>query len=119
MKQNIITLIVAIAFFLQAFVPVGFMPAFAGDNMTIEICSGVTGEVINIIDGDEGRSSNNHDNQKTKCPYFNVGSYAQPSLPFIVALAGSFAVSNMLVADDVYIAHLPVSNYKRGPPVTL
>lgn len=102
--------IVLVSFFLQALIPVGFMPVFANDGTTIVICSGVTGESFEIqLDHD--------DNGSSKCAYSIVGSYATISTPSLAKLDVSYIMINTKIEDSFIVQSAISFNHTRGPPI--
>lgn len=113
MESRLTTYILMFAFFMQALIPVGFMPAFAKDgSVTIEICSGDSVQHIKMdADGDEA------DHQtSTKCPYAFANSYftssdvASLGLP-VWSIIQDDEISSPFLVSLVSSAHSP-----RAPP---
>ena len=100
---------------IQAFIPVGFMPAFADDTKTIIICSGITGETVEIqIDNDP---SNKHDEgQSSQCSFSVVGAYHNATVPKIAKLDVSYIASSSLIHETFTLQSVFLSNHTRGPP---
>lgn len=112
MERKIIIAIVTLGFFLQALIPVGFMPSFADDGIIIEICSGDTATYV-LVDGD--KDSNEHIAADI-CPYAAIGGcalhgYKNPNF-LSLAYAPSYDGS---VQSGYSNTHL--DDYQtRGPP---
>lgn len=104
------------AFILQALVPAGFMPSFKDGQMTIEICSGVTGEIIEISYGEEQIPPHQDRSGADKCPYTSIVSYLyQDMAPALTANAYVAYMSAPLTGALIAQHHFP-SRYTRGPP---
>lgn len=110
MKLDMKILLVALSIFVQALFPVGFMPSFADDGVTIEICSGA--EIRTIpIEGDDTH------NDMEQCPYFGTVAFVPVKAQNFAALQTPFILTNWSVSDDLFIDHSVVSNLTRGPPI--
>ena len=104
--------ILFIMFFIQGLIPVGYMPAFANDNFTIVICSGVTGEKIEI----QQDNPHQNDSSQSQCPYVGVGSWASTELPKIPLVDASIILLNNVIDATVTIDLFISTNQTRGPP---
>ena len=116
MTRHLSAHFVMIGFLLQAIIPAGFMPAFANDGTTIVICSGVTGELLEIqFDGE----SSDHDGKTTssKCSYSTVGAYNDVSIPNLVKLDALYIPTNAKIEDALVAQSIVSSNHTRGPPI--
>ena len=90
------------------------MPAFANGGTTIVICSGVTGEIIEIqIDGEQ---SGDHETTPTKCSYSITGAYIDAPIPNLVKLDSAYVLANTVAGNALIAQSLLLSNYTRGPP---
>ena len=105
-----------LSFLLQAFMPVGFMPAFANDGATIVICSGVTGEAIEIQLNNDAPADNHNDKGASKCAYSAVGSYTCVSTPVLAKLDTSYILTAAALNDVFVKQSVFLSNHTRGPP---
>lgn len=110
-------LFLLMAFFLQALIPVGFMPSYASDNSFIVICSGITGEAVQIQISPEEGLEHEGDDVSGLCAYYTIGSYTTPSLPDAPYIETTY-VSNPPLGGETYVydSFVP-SNHTRGPPI--
>jgi hypothetical protein len=100
---------------LQAFIPAGFMPRFDNNTMTIEICSGLSGEMIEVdVEGD--KSSPDTPQSKSKCPFSILTSYTLTNTADILKSDFGFENIPVLYQDRFTAFFRNTSPYKRGPP---
>lgn len=108
--------ILFLSFLLQALIPVGFMPVFAKDGTTIVICSGVTGESIEIQLNDNP-SGEHEDESASKCVYSLIGTYTTVSTPVLAILNASYIMTDADINDLFIKQYVFLSNHTRGPPL--
>lgn len=106
--------ILFISFFLQALIPVGFMPSFANDEATFVICSGVTGEPMTL--SYDGKHPSEDNEVSAKCPYYNISATVQVKLPTLPLMEISYISTNVDITQDFITQSITTSNLTRGPP---
>ncbi len=112
MKYYFKIILVALSIFIQAMLPVGFMPSYADEGFTIEICSGLENKSIQINqDEDHG----NFDNQGD-CAYFVGASFAPELVTQIADIDVSLLEVKIKIDGVEYYNTFLLSNYTRGPP---
>jgi len=111
MKNRFLFALICLSILIQAMIPVGFMPAHAGQSSYIEICSGLQ------VKQSSGEADFDHTAQEKPCPYFNIGSHTLPDSPINVLVD-----QHMIVSAPLFIKrsdqhrHDLSSHYTRGPP---
>lgn len=91
------------------------MPAFANDGATIVICSGITGELIEIqLDS---QPSDHNDTDSSKCSYSVFGAYTGVSTPILARLETSYIRINTKIEAALTARYNASSNQTRGPPL--
>jgi len=118
-------LIVVMALGLRALMPAGYMTSTSKTGMTIELCSGVAGQTMEIAlpgthhDGDGDHKSNRAD---SPCAFSGLSGGALSAVdPFILAIAIAFIMAMAFRRVAAILATPPVFLRPplRGPPATV
>ena len=114
-------LLLLTTFFLQALIPVGFMPSYASDNSFIVICSGITGKAVQIQTSPENGFEHENEDEDVSgpCAYYTIGNYTTPSLPDAPYIETTYISHPLLFGEtSVYNTYI-TSNHSRGPPTAI
>lgn len=115
-------LIVVAAIGLRALMPAGYMTSASAAGMTIELCSGVTGQLVAVAlpgthhsdDGDRGKSR-----ADGPCAFSGLGGGALSAVdPFILAVAIAFIMATVFRRATTAVTAPPafLRPPLRGPP---
>lgn len=113
--------IIFFALMLQAMIPIGYMPAFSqGGGMSFVICSGLSGEAIEIFytADDTGNEPlhNPEEDISMECAYGNVLPQAIATPPIIHPQLSMAVFIPHIIHNDVILKSISVSHPSRAPP---
>lgn len=118
-------LIVIMAIGLRALMPAGYMTSASKTGMTIELCSGIVGQTMEIALPDthrSGDSDHGHNRADSPCAFSGLGGGALSATdPFLLVIAIAFimAVVSRRVAAVVAAPPAFLRPPLRGPPAFL
>ncbi|HEY8963400.1 MAG TPA: hypothetical protein VIN59_02930 [Alphaproteobacteria bacterium] len=102
-------------FIALSFLPVGFMPDFSHDGISVKLCSGLD-EKIALL-GDDGQPIH-HDNQNLCAFGLNVN--AAPAVQPILVAAPLYTAPVYTARHDLILSRIAATAYaSRAPPITL
>ena len=114
--------LVVTALMVKLVVPAGFMPAFANGTMTVQLCTGMGVQTIQMeIPGTAG-DSDNHDHQKKADMPCAFAGLSTPTLaaidPLLLAVAIAFIIATIfrIVSRPVLARRAYLRPPLRGPP---
>lgn len=121
MKQAV-KIIVALAFFLQAMIPLGFMPnANAADNTTaLVICSGPDLKTIYVDQNGKPVQHQEKMNDSSQCPYSTLTTFNPPADFTVSPVPVVYGEASLPVLDSHRVSLIRfLRPHAIGPPALL
>jgi hypothetical protein len=108
-----VNFIVVIALFFQAMIPLGFMPSFANDTISIEICSGAANKTIQL----QGEDSDDSESSPSHCPFTTVSYSIFDSDIDRHFITFSYSAINFTKFQTPDVTYIVLSGHQtRAPP---
>jgi hypothetical protein len=112
-KKQILPLFISFCILLQSLIPTGFMPSFSSGAYTIEICSGLQTNIIQIDDEDH---QDEHTGTHELCPYFIGYAFTSTDVAQLVTVDARTINLHYRIEDQKFSKAALFSNKNRGPP---